>query len=105
LHQVGDLFELNVKLRYQKVNYWAGFLRYGIEPSGTIEFKVEISYSWIRASYYELVEVTNKMKPCNRIYYSKNLLKVQHVSRGIPLIIRSSKMYLQPLVYIPMWVQ
>jgi len=27
---------------------------------------------------------------------------VQHVSSGIPLIIRSSKLYLQPLVYIPM---
>jgi flagellar basal body-associated protein FliL len=27
-------------------------------------------------------------------------LKAQHVSSGIPLIIRSSKLYLQPLVYI-----
>jgi hypothetical protein len=35
------------------------------------------------------------MQPCNRIYYSKNLLKAQHVSSGIPLIIRSSKLYLQ----------
>jgi len=31
------------------------------------------------------------------------LLKAQHVSSGIPLIIRSYKLYLQPLVYIPMW--
>jgi len=31
------------------------------------------------------------------------LLKAQHVSSGIPLIIRSSKFYLQPLVYIHMW--
>jgi len=30
-------------------------------------------------------------------------LKAQYVSRGTPLIIRSSKLYLQPLVYIPMW--
>ena len=30
-------------------------------------------------------------------------LKAQHVSSGTPLIIRSSKLYLQPLVYIPMW--
>jgi len=30
-------------------------------------------------------------------------LKAQHVSSGIPLIIRSSKLYLQPLVYIRMW--
>jgi hypothetical protein len=30
------------------------------------------------------------------------LLKAQHVSSGTPLIIRSSKLYLQPLVYIPM---
>ena len=32
-----------------------------------------------------------------------SLLKAQHVSSGTPLIIRSSKLYLQPLVYIPMW--
>jgi len=30
-------------------------------------------------------------------------LKAQHVSSGTPLIIRSSELYLQPLVYIPMW--
>jgi hypothetical protein len=30
-------------------------------------------------------------------------MKAQHVSSGIPLIIRSSKLYLQPLVYIHMW--
>jgi hypothetical protein len=30
-------------------------------------------------------------------------LKAQHVLSGILLIIRSSKLYLQPLVYIPMW--
>ena len=28
-------------------------------------------YSWIRASQYESAEITNKMQPCNRIYYSK----------------------------------
>ena len=39
------------------------------------------------------------MQPCNRIYYSKNLLKAKHVSSGTPLVIRSSKLYLQPLVY------
>jgi len=33
----------------------------------------------------------------------QNLLKAQHVSSGVPLIIRSSKLYFQPLVYIPMW--
>jgi len=37
------------------------------------------------------------MQPCNRIYYSKILLKAQHVSSGISLIIRSSTLYLQPL--------
>ena len=30
-------------------------------------------------------------------------MKAQHVSSGIPLIIRSSKLYLKPLVYIHMW--
>ena len=30
-------------------------------------------------------------------------LKAQHVSSGTPLIIRSSKLYLQPLVYTPIW--
>ena len=43
------------------------------------------------------------MQHCNRIYYSKNLLKAQHVLSGTPLIIRSSKLYLQPMVYIHMW--
>ena len=40
---------------------------------------------------------TNKLQLCNRIYYSKVFLKAQHVSSGTPLIIRSSKLYLQPL--------
>ena len=43
---------------------------------------------------------TNKMQLCNRIYYSKVFLKAQHVSSGTPLIIRSSKLCLQPLVYM-----
>jgi len=30
-------------------------------------------------------------------------LKTQHDSSGTPLIIRSSKLYLQPLVYMPIW--
>ena len=30
-------------------------------------------------------------------------MKAQHVSSGTPLIIRSSKLYLHPLVYITMW--
>jgi len=46
---------------------------------------------------------TNKMHLCNRIYYSKVFLKAQHFSSGIPLFIRSSKLYLQPLVYMPIW--
>jgi len=33
----------------------------------------------------------------------QSLLKAQHVSSGSPLIIRSSKLYLQLLVYIHMW--
>jgi len=49
------------------------------------------------------VENTNKMQLRNRIYYSKVFLKAQHVSSGTPLIIRSSKLYLQPLVYMPIW--
>jgi len=55
------------------------------------------------------------MDPCIVVWISRNnqqdatllqnflfqrLLKAQHVSSGIPLIIRSSKLYLQPLVYI-----
>jgi len=40
------------------------------------------------------------MQLCNRIYYSKVFLKAQHVSSGTPLIIRSSKLHLQPLVYM-----
>ena len=33
----------------------------------------------------------------------QSLLKAQRVSSGTPLIIRSSKLCLQPLVYVPMW--
>jgi hypothetical protein len=43
------------------------------------------------------------MQLCKRIYYSKIFLKAQYVSSGTLLIIRSSKLYLQPLVYMPMW--
>jgi len=52
------------------------------------------------------VEITNKMQPCIIIYYFHRSLEAQHVSSGIPLIIRSSNCicrYLQPLVYIRMW--
>jgi len=31
-------------------------------------------------------------------------LKAQHVSSGTPLIIRSPKVYLHPLVYMPIWL-
>jgi hypothetical protein len=46
---------------------------------------------------------TNKMQLCNRIYYSKVFLNAQHVSSGTPLIIRSPKVYLQPLDCMPIW--
>jgi hypothetical protein len=46
---------------------------------------------------------TNKMQLSNKIYYYKVFLNAQHVSSGTPLIIRSSKLYLQPLVYMPIW--
>jgi hypothetical protein len=45
---------------------------------------------------------TNKMQ-LEIEFIVPELLKAQHVSSGIPLIIRSYKLYLQPLVYIPMW--
>jgi hypothetical protein len=37
------------------------------------------------------IEITNKMQPCSRIYYSNVLLIAQHVLSDIPLSIRSSK--------------
>jgi len=37
------------------------------------------------------------------LFIIPKLLKAQYVSSGTPLIIRSYKLYLQPLVYIPMW--
>jgi hypothetical protein len=46
---------------------------------------------------------TNKKELCNRIYYSKVYWRLNMFRAGTPLIIRSSKLYLQPLVYIPMW--
>ena len=62
-----------------------------------------IKLIWVNNGFRTSVEITNKMQPCNRIYYSKILLKAQHVSSGIPLIVRSSNLYLQPLVFIPVW--
>jgi hypothetical protein len=46
-------------------------------------------------------ETTSKMQLVIESIIPK-LLKAQHVSSGTPLIIRSSKLYSQP-VYIPMW--
>jgi len=37
------------------------------------------------------IEITNKMEPCTRIYYSIALLIAQHVSSDTPVIIRNSK--------------
>jgi hypothetical protein len=37
------------------------------------------------------IEITNKMQPCTRNYYSNVLLIVQHVSKDTSLIIKSSK--------------
>jgi len=37
------------------------------------------------------IEITTKMRPCSRIYYSNVFLIAQHVSSDTPLIIRSSK--------------
>jgi len=48
------------------------------------------------------VEITNKMQLVIE-FITPSLVKAQHVSSGTPLIIRSSKLYLQPLVYIHMW--
>jgi len=42
------------------------------------------------------------MQPCNRIYYSKVYWRLNMFRAGIPLIIKSSKLYLQPLAYIHM---
>jgi len=50
---------------------------------------------------YEMLSInTNNMQLCNRIYYSKVFFKSQHVSSGTPIIIRSSKLHLHPLVYM-----
>jgi hypothetical protein len=56
-----------------------------------------------KLDFFLLRKNTNKMQLCNRIYYFKVFLKAQHISSGTPLFIRSSKLYLQPLVYMPIW--
>jgi len=63
------------------------------------------SYTMNRLSDCESVEITNEMQPCNRIYYSKIYWRLNMFLSDIPFIIRSSKLYLQPLVYIPIWWQ
>ena len=56
-----------------------------------------------RTEFSESVEITNKIKPCNRIYYSNvywrlNMFRAAHRSSSGALN------YLQPLVYIHMWL-
>ena len=67
--------------------------------------KLHVSKFDIHGSVHDrlLSRNANKMQLCNRIYYSKVFLKAQHVSSGTLLIIRSSKLYLQPMAYMPMW--
>jgi len=54
-------------------------------------------YSWTRASQHESVEITNKMQPCHRIYYSRiywrfNRFRAAHrSSSGAPNCICSLK--------------
>ena len=55
----------------ETLNRWAGYNQIYIEIHKENPTRCNsISYSWIRASQYESVEITNKMQPCNRIYYS-----------------------------------
>ena len=42
-------------------------------------------------AYLKHIEITNKVQPCTRIYYSSVLLIAYYVSSDTPLIIRSSK--------------
>jgi len=44
LHQVGDLFELNVKLRCQNVNKLAAFAYGRREPMMCLRMKIECLY-------------------------------------------------------------
>jgi len=59
------------------------------EPRNT-----EILLFWYicsRTLFPNHIEITNKMRPYSKIYYSNVLLIAQHVSSDAPLIIRSSK--------------
>jgi len=69
--------------------------------SKTTDLLSGIAQYFINNGKSESVETTNKMQPYNLLFQS--FLKAQHVSSGPPLIIRSTKLYLQPLVYIHMW--
>jgi hypothetical protein len=49
------------------------------------------------------VEIPTRSSFIIEFIIPKFFLKAQHISSGTPLIIRSSKLYLQPLVYMPIW--
>jgi hypothetical protein len=49
-----------------------------------------------------LVEIPTRYSFVTEFIIPK-FLKVQHILSGTPLIIRTSKLYLQPLVYIQIW--
>jgi hypothetical protein len=49
------------------------------------------------------VEIPTRCSFVIEFIIPKFFLKARHVSSGTPVIIRSSKLYLQPLVYMPIW--
>jgi len=77
----------SLAIRRFPFKYIASYLRYSFDTHGSVHRRL-------------LSRNTNKMQLCSRIYYSKVSLKAQHVTSGTPLIIRRSKLYLQPLVYM-----
>jgi hypothetical protein len=68
----------------------------------SLEIPLEVLKLEAACSSDNSVEIPTKCSFVIELLF-ESLLKAQHVSSGIPLIIRSSKLYLPPLVYIPMW--
>jgi hypothetical protein len=52
-----------------------------------------------------LIERTNKMRPCSIIYIFQSFLIAQHVSGDTPPIIRSSKTTCSLWFYVRSWLQ
>ena len=86
-------------------------VRWGIEICriclDTIKYGIYCAFLFIccklKYRLYSSVEIPTRCSFVIQFIIPRFSLNAQHVSSGTPLIIGSSKLYSQPLVYMPIW--